>query len=272
MAVSKEYKKLNSLLSRKNNLTAMLAPSFIIDFPYPQIIGMLKRLGFKNVVEVALGARITNQELTKEITKNPAKKFITSPCPNIYQMVAKKFPHLKKYLSLAPTPMIATARIVLQKYPTTKPVFIGPCLVKKLEAKRFKDLNILAVTFKDLFQIFKDFNINNKPEDNKYKFDLVAQNTRVYPVSGGLAESAFLENILKKDQYLVVSGPKQAVQTLNNFEKNINLKVLDILFCKGGCINGLGIINTQQTLKTRKQKILSFWNQEIYGNDDLENF
>lgn len=58
-----EIKELISLLNKKTKTVALLAPSFLVDFSYPEIVGMLKRLGFKYVVEVAAGAIETNRQL-----------------------------------------------------------------------------------------------------------------------------------------------------------------------------------------------------------------
>jgi len=270
MPETPEIKTLINLLKSKTPLTAMLAPAFIIDFPFPQIVGQLKRVGFKYVIEVAVGAIDTNRQAVEEFKTPPQKRLITSPCPSIYQMIKTQYPQLLPFLSKADSPMIAAARIVREKFPETKPVFIGPCVVKKLEASRYPDLNILSVTFKDIVELFKHFNIKDVVQDNKAEFDLATCNTRIYPVSGGLAESANLDEVLKKDQYKVVSGIKEVKAALADFEKNKRIKFLDILFCFGGCINGLGINSTSLALGKRKEKVLQFWNQCLTEQNDLE--
>ncbi|HUV46864.1 MAG TPA: [Fe-Fe] hydrogenase large subunit C-terminal domain-containing protein [Candidatus Bathyarchaeia archaeon] len=270
MPETQELKTLINLLKSKTPLTAMLAPAFVIDFPFPQIVGKLKRLGFKFVIEVAVGAIDTNRQALLEFKKHPQKKLITSPCPSIYQMIKTQYPQLLPFLSKSDSPMIATARIVREKFPETKAVFIGPCVVKKIEAARYPDLNILSVTFKDISQVFKHFNIKASAKDNKAEFDLATCNTRIYPVSGGLSESANLDQVLKKDQYRIVSGIKEVKAALAEFEKNNHIRFLDILFCFGGCINGLGINNTSLVLAQRKKKVLQFWNQCLSKQNDLE--
>ena len=202
-----ELTQLIDLLEKKAPLTAMLAPAFVIDFNYPQIVGKLKRLGFKYVVEVAVGAIDTNRQALQELKNQPQKRLITSPCPTIDQMIKTQYPQLLPFLSRADSPMVATALIVRQKFPETQPVFIGPCLVKKLEAARYPDLDILSLTFKDVVVALEHFHIVDDPADAKSSFDLGTCNTRIYPISGGLAESANLEAVLSKDEYRVVSGP-----------------------------------------------------------------
>lgn len=270
MPETPELKTLIELLDKRTPLTAMLAPAFVIDFPYPQIVGKLKRLGFKYMVEVAVGAVETNRQALAELEKHPERRLITSPCPSIYQMIKTQYPHLVKYLSKADSPMIATARKVKERFPETKPVFIGPCVVKKLEAARYPELNILSITFKDITEAFKRFNIVDSPEDAQSEFDMGSCYTRVYPISGGLAESADLRKFLKKEEYKIVSGAQRVIASLKEFAENPKLRFLDILFCYGGCINGLGIINQDLSLKERKEKVLKFWNQCLIEQNDLE--
>jgi hypothetical protein len=50
----------------------MLAPSFVVDFSYPQIIGQLKELGFDKIVELTFGAKMVNREYHK-ILENSTK-------------------------------------------------------------------------------------------------------------------------------------------------------------------------------------------------------
>ncbi|MEK7664635.1 MAG: hypothetical protein AAB361_00670 [Patescibacteria group bacterium] len=48
--ITQEAKELINLIEKKSKIAAMLAPSFVVDFKYPEIVGMLKRLGFKFVL------------------------------------------------------------------------------------------------------------------------------------------------------------------------------------------------------------------------------
>lgn len=270
MVITPEAKQLIQLITQKTPLTAMLAPSFVIDFDFPQIVGKLKRLGFQYVLEVAVGAIDTNRQALQELKNHPQKRLITSPCPSIYQMIKTQYSQLLPFLSQADSPMVATARIIQQKFPETKPVFIGPCVVKKLEAARYPELKILSVTFKDIMIVLNHFQIKDNPADVKAEFDLGTCNTRIYPISGGLAESANLESVLKKEEYRVVSGPAEVKEALDEFLQNPQIRFLDILFCQAGCINGLGVINNKISLKERKDKVMAFWNQCIRGQNDLE--
>ena len=75
-------------LIKNNEAVAMLAPTFAIDFKYPNIIGMLRKLGFKEVTELTFGARMVNWEYANYIKDHPKQElFIASPCPVVVALV-----------------------------------------------------------------------------------------------------------------------------------------------------------------------------------------
>lgn len=257
---SQDTKQLLDLTEKKEKMVAMLAPSFAVDFNYPEIIGRLKRLGFERVVEVSAGAGETNKQLLALLKTNPKKKHITNPCPNIVRLIRNKHPKLVSFLTPIDSPMSATAKMVEKKYPKHKKVFIGPCLAKKLEAREdHPELNILALTYKELVEVFNLKNILPEKSDKKALFDVIGPKTRLYPISGGLAQSSGLTRKLTDPEYDVISGVRFAEKALGEFLQKPDLRVLDILFCSGGCINGPGII-TKDSLDRRRQKIITYWN------------
>jgi len=250
-------------LDNQENLVAMLAPSFPIDFSYPEIVGKLKRLGFAKVVELSSGAVETNNQLLELLKTHPDNRYITNPCPSIVRLIKNKFPDLVKYLTPIDSPMAATAKMVLTKFPGAKPVFIGPCFTKKMEAKEDDlALGIIAITFKELASIFDLKKITDDSQDFSAGFDIVEPHTRLYPISGGLAQSACLKDYLAEEEYQVASGVEVIEKSLSEFSQNPQLKVLDILFCDGGCVGGPGIIS-KTSLKERRQKVVSHWKNKL---------
>ncbi len=254
----KNADELIRLIEEKKPLAALLAPSFPIVYDL-SIIGKLKRIGFSKVVEISAGANETNKAIIEILNKNPKAKIITGPCATLVPLIKTKYPRLIKYLAQkADSPMIATAKIVREKFPGLKPVFIGPCIAKKLEASLdHPDLEILVVTYKELDDVFKYFGIINNPKDENNSFDIKYKQTRLYPISGGLTQSSGVREILSDDQIQVVSGWQKCQKALEEFEKN-DVRLLDILFCDGGCINGPGIVSNL-TLGERRQKVVDYW-------------
>ena len=258
-----DIQNLPELLKSGQPLAAMLAPSFPIVFNPETITGQLKRAGFQKVVEVSLGAKHTNKMVINTLKKDETSRYITSPCPNIVRMIRTRFPEATKYLTtFIDSPMTATAREVADNFPNMRPVFIGPCLVKKLEAAEdCPELNILSVTYKDLQQLFTDLKITEKETDKNFSFDLTGDFTRLYPVSGGLTQSSGARDILSEDDIEVVSGGKNFENAIERFLKSDHLRLLDILFCEGGCISGPGI-DSPLTLEERRKKITNYWNAQ----------
>jgi iron only hydrogenase large subunit-like protein len=256
-----EIEQLIQLLKEKKHVVAMLAPSFPVTFDYPDIVKRLKQIGFTEVLEVSAGAEVTNKQMLEALNKDTKKRFITSPCASAVRIIRKKYPHLEKYLAYTvDSPMVATAKIAHHKWPDAKVVFLGPCIVKRLEASEdHPDLDILVVTYQELNEVFKIIQSDETvPVDSL--FDLENSSTRLYPISGGLAATSCSSHLLSHDEIQVISGWKNCAEALDNFEKNTFVRLLDILFCDGGCINGPGIESTL-TLDQRRNKILSYIEQ-----------
>lgn len=248
------------LLENKQPVVAMLAPSFPIVYEFPNIVGKLKRLGFNHVVEVTAGAMRTNSAAVELLKNNPKARVITSPCASFVRMIRTKYPHLRKYLGFAAdSPMIATARIVREKYPNHRPIFIGPCNAKKLEANEdYPELEIVSVTYKQMTDVFNHFKIIDDPSDSTAKLDIEETHTRLYPISGGLAQSSAVKDLLADEEIEVVSGWQNCEKALQRFEQDDKVRLLDILFCEGGCIHGPGI-DSPLSLEERREKIVEFW-------------
>jgi len=254
-----ETNTLIDLLTKKEKLVAMIAPSFPIVYKYPQIITMLKKLGFSYTVEVSAGAKKTNEELLELLKKDPTARYITSPCPTIVRMIRKTMPQYAKYFTHnVDSPMVATAKIARDAYPGYRPVFIGPCIMKKIEAKEdVPELNILVLTYVELSQVFSHFGITEETNPND-KFDISAPGmTRLYPIDGGLSHSSGLTNGMQTGELKVVSGAQNDIAAIKEFDTNTKIRLLDILNCPGGCIGGPGI-KSDLTTEERRQKVIEY--------------
>lgn len=253
--------QLKILLEKKEHLVAMVAPSFPIMYGCPEIITKLKALGFEHVVEVTAGAKKTNEEVAKLLKENPTSRFITSPCASFVRYVRTKHPEFLKYLTFqADSPMVATAKIVHETYPNYKPVFIGPCVVKKLEANEdYPELNMLVLTYKELEQILNEKGLSTLSANPHDTFDITDGPTRIYPFDGGLTESSGIRSILRDDEIRIVSGYKNCEAILKEFAENEKIRFVDVLFCEGGCINGPGV-TSPLSIEDRKKKVLEYVN------------
>ncbi len=252
-----EIEELKLFLEKKEKLVAMVAPAFPLMYSKQELVTKLRALGFQYVVEVSSGAKKTNEAVLKLLKENPSSRFITSPCASFVRLVRAKYPQYLKYLAFqADSPMVATAKIVKEKYPGYRPVFVGPCIAKKMEARDdYPDLGILVVTFKELNQLLQEKNLIQLAQNKEEVFDIEEGPTRIY--DGGLTDSSGLRSILKDDEIRIVSGFKNCEAVLKEFETNTKIRFVDILFCEGGCINGPGVASTL-SLEERKKKIQEY--------------
>jgi len=248
-------------LIKNNKAVAMLAPSFPIDFKYPNIIGMLKHLGFKEVTELTFGARMVNWEYANYIKAHEEQKiFIASPCPIVVAMIQNQYPDLLKYLIPVVSPMASMARIHKKLEPDCKIVFMSPCWAKEnVEAPKYKEIDAV-ITFKDLKQIFDQEGIKEDDFTENYYFDsFIREYTKIYPVSGGLTATSHMQKLFKPDEILVTDGVENIKKALDDIKSGQSqYRFLDILNCDDGCIGGPAINRQDIPIEERKKIILEY--------------
>lgn len=223
-------------LKKGVKMVALVAPSFVSTFDYPQIINQLKELGFDKVVELTFGAKMVNREYHKILEKNSHGFFIASTCPGIVSFIREKYPGYVKNMIKVDSPMIAMAKICRKVYPGYKTCFISPCEFKKKEAEDSKYVDYV-IDYKQLQDLFVKNKI--KPKKNKkeiYFNKFYNDYTKIYPLSGGLSKTAHLKGVLKPGEEKIIDGFKDVAKFLDNPDKKV--RFLDVTFCEGGCIGG----------------------------------
>ncbi len=247
-------------LKNKIKLVAMLAPSFVAEFNYPDIILYLKKAGFNKVVELTFGAKLVNAKYHAILEKAKSLN-ISTVCPGVVFTVLNKYPQLRKNLIPIVSPMVATARLCKRLYPKHKTVFISPCNMKKLEAKNNpKDVDY-ALDCQQLRELFNRLKINpdKKIKISKNKqvhFDKFYNDyTKIYPLAGGLSKTAHLKGIVGANDTMIIDGIASVEPFLKNPDSSI--KFLDANFCVGGCIGG-PCLNKNISLDLKKKRVLKY--------------
>ncbi len=227
----------------------VIAPAIAAQFPdnsIEQVVEAIKKLGFYDVVEAAIGADIIAQHETSQLIEElNHKKFITSSCcPAFVSLIKKKYSDLADNISTAVSPMIATARLIKHTDPNARIIFIGPCVAKKEEVQYEEYRNDIdyAMSFEEL-QAFLDakeidvFACEEKPLDNASKFG------RIFARSGGLTEA--VKHVIADNNYDVELKPV-VCNGLAECEKALKLakagrldgNFIEGMICEGGCVNG----------------------------------
>ena len=248
-------------LIKNNEAVAMLAPTFVIDFKYPNIIGMLRHLGFREVTELTFGARMVNWAYANYIKEHPDQElFISSPCPTVVAMIQHQYPELVKYLMPIVSPMAAMAKVHKKFNPNGIVIFISPCWAKEnIEAPKFKEIDAV-ITLKDLKQIFEQGGIKEEDFTEDYYFDsLIREYTKIYPVSGGLASTSHIQKLFKEGEIFVTDGVENIKKAFEEFKSGTSkVKFLDLLNCPGGCIGGPAINRQDLSIDQRKEIIFEY--------------
>ena len=148
-----ETEKVKVLLQGSEPVIVSLAPSFIANYDGVGIESMraaLKKLGFFDVEETALGATMVKKEYERMIREDVRDIIISSCCHSVNLLIQKYFPFALQYLADVMSPMQAHCQDIKKRYPGAKTVFIGPCVAKKDEAEYYENIVDAVLTFEEL--------------------------------------------------------------------------------------------------------------------------
>lgn len=251
-----QFVPLIRLLKNHESVYAAIAPAFAGQFgehlSTGQIRAGLKRIGFKDMVEVALFADILSIKEAYEFdhfVKNEKDFMLTSCCCPVWiNMIEKKFPELLNRISPSVSPMIASGRVLKVLNPQAKVVFIGPCIVKKTEAIHpdLKGAIDFVLTFKELATIFEaaEIDLAQLPDDFDHQS---SWGGRAYGRTGGVSASIALTlETIAPDRAIKVNskrvdGAKACQEILQKaVEGDIDVNFIEGMGCKGGCVGGPG--------------------------------
>lgn len=265
------------LLDGDSKVAAIVAPSFPAEFTeysYKKFIGMLRKLGFDLVGEVAFGADIVAREFRKLLdSSDDDKRYIATSCPAIVAFVERYHPDLVPNLAPIVSPMAAMSRVYRNIYgDDLKIVFIGPCIAKKAEVASINMPDELdaALTFLELRELFAKKGVYPDGIDDS-DFDPPYANTGgLFPIARGLLQAADITEDLVQDEVIAVEGREEFVEAFKEFEsKHINVKLLEVLACNG-CIMGPGC-TVSTPLFSRRTRISDFVRARL-SNFDLDRW
>lgn len=242
------------LIQESNNsenykVYAMIAPAISSQFTYAkieQVITGIKKLGFHNVVEVALGADIIAYYESTQVAKELEEKewMTTSCCPAFVTYIKKNYPELIEHISTAVSPMIATSQLIKHTDKTAKTVFIGPCTAKKSEINEpdLKGEVDYVLTFEELQALF-DANDINVEDCEEGILDNASYFGRIFARSGGVTDA--IKHVVETNNLDVDINPI-VCDGLTECSKNLKLakfnrlqgNFLEGMACEGGCICG----------------------------------
>ena len=240
---------------------AVVAPSISSQFSYAklgQVVTGLKRLGFHDVIEAALGADMVAMSEARELSE---KGLLTSSCcPAFVQYIKLNFPNLVEHISHNMSPMTVLAKYIKETTPGAKVIFIGPCTAKKAEAQldSVKPYVDTVLTFEELQALFdsRDLDLASLEEgvlDNASYFG------RIFARSGGLtdatAQAIKEQNIDFEIKPVVCDGIEACRMALLKLNKGVlDGNFIEGMACLGGCIGGAGCLTHGEKDKAEVDK------------------
>jgi len=237
--------KARNLIRAQKDVYVSLAPSWrgVFEVSAMKMIALLKKLGFKDISETALGAEEVSIKTTEMLNNSEKGLYISSACPVIVDFVRMYHPEFSKYITPIGSPAMTHAKMLRELYgDDIAIVFIGPCIGKKNEVT-YSGLFDVALTFEELRMWFKDeiLDFSQVEKDEKNQFvPYSAHEGALYPIDGGMNETIRKIGIKPEVQLLDVCGLKHFEKALLNLEpeKLDRTIFVEALACEGGCVAG----------------------------------
>lgn len=272
---AKDYVKhsdeVDDLLHTNEKVAALVAPSFPSEFSdfktHQNFVGVLKKLGFDYVFEVAFGADLVAHTFKKLVGSESNLQYITSDCPAIVKFVRKYYPELTDNLLPVCSPMNAMNRVVKTMFNNDiKTVFIGPCIAKKDDWDEVD----YKITYRELRSLLQKSNIN-KDVIEPANFDPPYGGLgAIFPVSRGLIQTVDIDDKLYKSNIIAAEGREDFQEALKEFySKTWGEEHLESLCCDG-CIMGPG--TTSLSNRFAKEAFVSNYVKRKLKNIDWQQW
>jgi [FeFe] hydrogenase (group B1/B3) len=230
---------------RGRKLAALVAPAIIGQFRASagQLATALRKAGFAEVHEVAVGADVTAAREARELTERIERQepfMTTSCCPAYVQAVHKHIPALAAHVSETRSPMHYTAELVAEEHPDLLRVFIGPCLAKRKEG--LDDPLIDAVlSAEELAALFVAMGIEvGECAEAPFEKSSTPEG-RGFPLSGGVAAAVCsrLPPGVTVDTELVDGLDAKRMKHLAGLSASPSAtRLVEVMACSGGCVSG----------------------------------
>ncbi|MHA1777792.1 MAG: monomeric [FeFe] hydrogenase [Promethearchaeota archaeon] len=288
IAEKSEIAQIISALKSSQHVYAEIAPAFVNQFgplvSPAKLVVSLKKMGFRDVIEVAAGAdRVVLQEARELLeliqvkngeknegekgkSPNMIRKFVGTSCCTAWTMAAERnFPELKKLnISESFAPMVEAAKLIKATDPEAIVVFIGPCIAKKEECFQPEVAEVVnfVMTFEELAAMFQSFLIDpTKIEPQKDLHDASTLG-RGFPVAGGVAAAVIkqaqkISSVPLDIPYAAVDTLKDCMSLLKKLEGNKVVPaplLVEGMACPFGCVGGPGTLAPINRARRAAQK------------------
>ncbi|MDF1570485.1 MAG: [Fe-Fe] hydrogenase large subunit C-terminal domain-containing protein [Bacteroidales bacterium] len=273
---------LRKLLKQGEEVTALLDPSIAGEFPditdYRKFVSMVRKLGFRFVNEVAFGVELVAAEYRKLVDDSKGKYYLFSNCPISVMYVEKYKPELTRNLAPIMPPVVATARVVRQKYGNDMRVaYISPLIASKQEAVRLaEDEKIDAVlTFIELRELFSEYKIDEKNLEYSEFDNPIGYLGSLFPLSSGILEAAGIEQRVLSSKVITVEGDlvfdsiREFEEDITTIKSHFNIFYKEFIMGRGTSPNARKWLRRSQLIRYLNKREKTF-DQEAHDKALLE--
>ena len=240
-----ETEKVKVMLQGEEQIIVSIAPSFVANYDGVGIESVreaLKKLGFYDVEETAVGATIVKNEYERMLRDEERDVIISSCCHSINLLIQKYFPAQLEYLADVISPMQAHCQDIKKRYPNAKTVFIGPCVAKKDEAEHYEGIVDAVLTFEELSNWLKEAGIELRQEMDSQN----ESRARFFPTTGGILKTMSLD--APGYNYIAIDGVENCMDALRDIQNGkIHKCFIEMSACVGSCIGGPVMEKYQRT-------------------------
>lgn len=238
---------LNMLADPQVRVVASLAPSYVGVYGAEnrgRFIAALRRFGFDEVQETALGANEVSHRYKELMDAGDMSVILGTCCPAVNELVMKYYPDLVPCMAPVVSPALAHGRMIKeQQGAQTKVVFVGPCLAKIKEIAEHPESADAVLSFRMLDQLLAERGIvleEQEPDGD----ELPAPFSRIYPIPEGVVRDVrhaaqTRENTYNGYRFMSVCGVENVMEFLKELRAGGMQKVfVELNACDGGCVNG----------------------------------
>ena len=236
------------LIASGEKVAAICDPAISGEFhditDYRKFVQMIRNLGFTFVTEVSFGVDLVAREYKGLLEDFKGKYHIMANCPAVVFFIEKYYPELISNLAPLVSPMLATAKVIHQRYgQDVKVVAIGPCIAAKDEALKFDgDGKIDSVlTFAELRQLFTEFNIRESHLEFSEFDSPLGNRGSLYPISNGILQAVDISENLLSGNIITTEGRNNMLNAVKEIDTRIDLIRHHFnIFYDDGCLMGPG--------------------------------
>jgi iron only hydrogenase large subunit-like protein len=233
-------------IAKGQRMVAIVAPAVVASFQgrFLNLNGWLKSIGVAACFDVSFGAELTVKSYLDYMASQKPKTVISQPCPAIVSLLEIYHPELLPYLAPADSPMLHTAKMIMEFYPRYNDhriAVISPCYAKKREfvATGIGDYN---VTMKALNKYIRDNGIALGQFPALEYDNPSAERAALFSSPGGLMRTVERWNPDASKFTRKIEGTELVHNYFSTFKASIDLgkapALVDCLNCEMGCNGG----------------------------------